>query len=356
MTTRREFLHTGSALVVGIALVPEGVLAQGAPKPAPLPGSLNNNRMLSAWLRVNPAGTVTVYTGKIELGQGIATAIAQIAADELEVDYKRIEVITGDTSRTPDEGVTAGSLSMEQSGTAMKFACAEARSLLLGAAAAKLGVPATDLRVADGTISGPGGQKTAYWDVTDDAMLRREATASVKPRDPAGYKFVGQSLVRRDIPPKFTGVRSYVQDLRLPGMQHARIVRPPAPRAELVSFDEAGVKALPGVTAVIRDGNFLAVVARREEQAVKAREALRDSAAWLKPELPKTLADCFGEETPSVTAPEQVMNQKKGEVPVARTIEARYRRAPSRGWTARSSPSGRTARACSPCAATCRAR
>ena len=110
--SRREFLKTGAGLVVGIALAPELALGQGAAAPARLPGSLNNNRLLSSWLRINPNGTVTVFTGKIELGQGIATALAQIAADELDVDYRRIEMVTGDTSRTPDEGVTAGSLSM----------------------------------------------------------------------------------------------------------------------------------------------------------------------------------------------------------------------------------------------------
>ncbi len=177
--SRREFLKAGAALTVGIALAPE-VLAQAAGGAPQLPGSLNNNRMLASWLRVNANGTVTVFTGKIELGQGIATAIAQIAADELDVDYKRIEMVTGDTSRTPDEGVTAGSLSMQMSGTAVRFACAEARELLIGAAAAKLGVAAAELKVADGTVTGPGGRQATYWEVTDAAMLRREATAKAK--------------------------------------------------------------------------------------------------------------------------------------------------------------------------------
>lgn len=259
---RRDFLKTGGALVVGFALTPELALAQ---QPPALPGSLQGNRMLSAWLRINANGTVTVFTGKIELGQGIATALAQIAADELDIDYQRIEVITGDTSRTPNEEVTAGSLSVEQSGAAIRFAAAEARHLLLGAAATKLGVSAASLKVADGNITDPSGQRITYWAVTGDANLQREATASVKPKDPSEYKWVGKSLIRRNIPPKFTDTPSYVQDLRLPGMLHARVVRPPSPRAELVSIDEAGVKKLPGVVAVVRDGSFLGVVAEREE-------------------------------------------------------------------------------------------
>jgi nicotinate dehydrogenase subunit B len=326
--SRREFLKSGSALVVGIALAPETALAQAA-APAPLPGSLNGNRMLSSWLRINPNGTVTVFTGKIELGQGIATALAQIAADELDVDYRRIEMVTGDTSRTPNEGVTAGSQSVEQSGAAVRFACAEARELLLGAAAAKLGVAPADLKVADGTVAAPGGKQATYWEVTSDAMLRREATAKAKPKAPGDYKYVGQSLSRRDVPPKFTGGAAYVQDLRLPGMLHARVVRPPAPRAELVSLDAGAVKAIPGVVTVVRDGNFVAVVCEREEQAIKAREALRAAAVWMRPDLPLTLADTFDRPDPGLPSRDNVVNEKtaSGAPSAAKRIEARYTRA-----------------------------
>src|ERR1700704_1966317 len=138
--------------------------------PAYLPGSLNGNRLLSAWLRVNPDGTVTVFTGKVELGQGIASALAQVAADELDVGYRRIDVVTADTSRTPDEGVTAGSQSIEQSGTAIRFACAEARQILIAAGAVKLEVAVGDCTVTDGTIAASGGGRTTYWEVATDAM------------------------------------------------------------------------------------------------------------------------------------------------------------------------------------------
>src|SRR5438094_9235961 len=138
--------------------------------------------MLDAWLRIDPNGTVTIFTGKIELGQGIGTALSQIAADELDVNLERIQVVSGDTARTPNEGQTAGSLSVEQSGTALRFACAEARDVLLSAAAAKLGVAATALSVSDGTCAAPGGKSVAYWDLVGDANLKREAQASVKPK------------------------------------------------------------------------------------------------------------------------------------------------------------------------------
>src|SRR5262249_29225474 len=122
--SRRRFLQASGALVIGFSLAPSAALGQA--KPAPLPGSLNTNRMLDPGLRIAPNGTATIFTGKIELGQGIGTALSQIAADELDVDLARIEMVSGDTARTPNEGQTAGSLSVEQSGTALRFACAEA--------------------------------------------------------------------------------------------------------------------------------------------------------------------------------------------------------------------------------------
>src|SRR5438874_10765726 len=148
--SRRNFLKTGSALVISFSLAPD---AFGQAKPAPLPGSLNNNRMLDSWLRIDADGTVTVFTGKIELGQGIGTALAQIAADELDVDLKRLKIVHGDTALTPNEGQTAGSQSVESSGTALRFACAEARDILVNAAAAKLGVAANALSVKIGRAS-----------------------------------------------------------------------------------------------------------------------------------------------------------------------------------------------------------
>ena len=275
--SRRGFIAAAGTLVVGFALAPR--LAPGQERPR-LPGSLNGNRRLDAWLAIEPPGKVTIFTGKIELGQGIGTALAQIAADELDVDLKRIEVVHGDTARTPNEGMTAGSLSIEQSGTALRFACAEARAILLSAAAVKLGIAATDLKAADGTVTAPGGQSVTYWDLVATADLGREASAKATPKAAGTHTWVGKSVARRDIPRKFTGGAAYVQDVRLPGMVFGRVVRPPSPGAQLVSVDQARVKAMPGVVAVVRDGSFLAVVAAREEQAVRARDALKQSARW----------------------------------------------------------------------------
>lgn len=283
---RREFLQQSGAIVVGFSLAPAAFAQQPALKPAPLPGSLNANRMLDSWLRINSNGTVTVSTGKAELGQGILTALAQIAADELDVAYERIEMISADTSRSPNEGQTAGSLSVEQSGTAIHYAAAEARDILLQLAAARLGIAADKLAVADGTVTA-GGAKTSYWELAQTANLKREASARIKPKAPARHQVIGKSIQRRDIPRKVTGGIAYVQDLRLPGMVFGRVVRPASRRAQLESCDEAAVRNLPGVVAVVRDGNFLAVAAAREEQAIKAAHALRGSAKWKEsPDLP----------------------------------------------------------------------
>ena len=275
--SRRAFLQ-GSSLVVLFSL--GGLQPLAAQTPAPLPGSLNTNRRLDAWLRINPNGTVTMFTGKVELGQGILTALTQIVADELDVAPERLVVVSGDTSRTPNEGVTSGSLSMQDSGTALRMACAEARDLLLQSAAARLGVPAGELAVADGAITKPGSElRTTYWEVAGDT-LKREATAKVAPKPSRLHRLIGQSVRRRDIPAKVTGGPAYVHDLRLPGMVHARVVRSAMPRAKLVEADVASVRTLPGVLAVVREGNFLAVAAAREEQAIAAWRALHAKARW----------------------------------------------------------------------------
>ncbi len=271
MLSRRQFGLGAGVLTVAFSLLPHGALAQPAP-PAKLPGSLNTNRSLDAWIRIDPEGTVTVFTGKVELGQGAVTALAQIAADELDVGFARIRMVAGDTARTPDEGFTSGSQSMEFGGTALRFAAAEARQILLGLAAEKLGADAASLTVEDGTVRASGGKTIAYWVLSPEAALKREATAKAPTKKPEQYRIIGQSVPRLDIPAKLTGGASYVQDMRLPGMAFGRVVRPPSYGAELASVDLDKVKGMPGVLAVVRNGRFLGVVTEREEQAIAARD------------------------------------------------------------------------------------
>jgi CO/xanthine dehydrogenase Mo-binding subunit len=281
---RRQFTSALGSLVVAFALDSPAALGQEPPR---LPGSLQNNRRLDCWIRISADGVATVFTGKVELGQGIITALAQIAAEELELPLSHINMISGDTARTPNEGQTAGSQSIENSGTALRMAAAEVRALLIDLAAKQLSAAAGELSVADGVISAPDGRAIGYGELVASLDLNREATAKAAPKPPARHKLVGKSTARLDIPGKVTGGVEFVQDMRLPGMLHGRVARPPRYGSKLDSVDEAAAKAMPGVIAVVRDGSFVGVVAEREEQAIKAREALRKSARWtLGPELP----------------------------------------------------------------------
>lgn len=325
--SRRSFLQSSGALVIAFTLPASLAGAQtAATVPPRLPGSLATNRMLDAWLAVQPDGGVAIFTGKVELGQGIGTALAQIAADELGVDIARISVISGDTARTPNEGQTAGSLSVEHSGTALRFACAEARALLLTAAADKLAVAAADLRVEGGTVRAPGGTSVRYAELAPSVDLKRAATASVKPVPASEHRYVGRSVARSDIPAKFTGGAAYVQDMRLPGMLFGRVVRPPSPGAQLKSVDEAAARALPGVVAVVRDGSFIAVAAVREEQAVRARSALQQSAVWQEAaSLPASGAGLYEAMLHSAVPLDVVSEKGAGTaVAAAKTLTATY--------------------------------
>ena len=325
---RRQFsagLSAGlGAIVVAFTLRPEGALAQAAP----LPGSLNTNRLLDAWIRINADGTATVFTGKVELGQGILTALAQIAAEELDLPLARLTMISGDTGRTPNEGVTAGSQSIENSGTALRLACAEARAVLIELAAKHNGWSADTLTVIDGVISAPNGNKVSYGEIAaaSEAELHREATGKVKPKPAGAHRIVGKSIPRRDIPAKVTGGVAYVQDMRLPAMLHGRVVRPERYDAKLESFDEAKIKAMPGVVAVVRDGSFLGVIAEREEQAVNARTLLTASARWSGGRDLPDPSQLFAH-LKSLPSQDSVIGEKQASSPAlasVRTLEATY--------------------------------
>jgi len=321
--SRREFATALGGIVLAFSLAPRLALGQ---QPANLPGSLNGNRMLDAWLRINQDGTATVFTGKVELGQGIVTALAQIAAEELDLPLARIKMISGDTGQTPNEGQTAGSQSIEASGTALRMAGAEARAILIDLAAKRFGVAADTLTVSDGVITGRDGRKVGYGELAGEADLHREATAKATPKPPSEHKIVGKSISRRDIPAKVTGGAAYVQDVRLPGMLHGRVVRPPRYGAKLESFDQAAVKALPGIVVIVRDGSFLGVAAEREEQAIKARDALKKSARWSGgSELPDPAK--IYEHLLSLSMEDKVISDKQAPLPDgAKRVEAAYHR------------------------------
>jgi len=319
--TRRQFGKAAGALVVAFTLAPRLAGAQ-APK---LPGSLANNRMLDAWLRINADGSATIFTGKVELGQGISTALAQIAAQELDLPLARVEMISGDTAQTPDEGYTSGSQSIEYGGTAIRLACAEAHALLVDHAAKRLDLPANTLTVSDGIISAPDGRKLGYGELAAGLDFHREVTATVEPKPPE-ETMISPPVPRRDIPAKVTGGAAYVQDIRLPGMLHGRVVRPPRYDARLDDVDDAAARAIPGLIVVVRDGSFLGVVTEREEQAIKARDALIRAAKWSGgSELPDPAR--LHEQLMALPTQSSVVSEKQAAVsPVAQTLEATYTR------------------------------
>jgi len=283
---RRQVLAGGGALIVSFSLsnaFAQEHAAAGAPKP---PGSLATSPYLDAWIRIDADG-ITAFTGKAELGQGFKTAFQQIAAEELDVPFEAIKVVTADTGRTANEGYTAGSHSMQDSGTAILHAAAQVRALLIAEAARRLDLPAENLRTENGSVVAPNGQRLGYGDLVAGDMLHVQAEVKSNLKDPATYKVMGQPVPRVDIPAKVTGGAAYVQDMRLPGMVHARLVRPPSYGAQLSECDTSSVEKLPGVVKIVRNGNFLAVVAKKEFQAIKAMRALSAAAKWNeKPALP----------------------------------------------------------------------
>jgi nicotinate dehydrogenase subunit B len=271
---RREFIATGGALIVSFAL------PAWAQK---LPGALDREPMLDAWLRVAADGRIAVFTGKAELGQGIKTAILQIAAEQLAVDMSAIELVTADTARTPNEGYTAGSNSMKDSGTAILHAAAQAREILLSQAAKRLGVQPEQLSVQNGEVRARDGRRIAYGALVEGELLHVQAVPQSRLiAQSAERKYMGKPVPRVDIPAKVTGGAAYVHDLRLPDMVHARVVRPPSYGAKLTSVEIEPVAKLAGVIKIVRDGSFLAVVAAREWTAVQAMRALRTQTRWEK--------------------------------------------------------------------------
>jgi nicotinate dehydrogenase subunit B len=286
--TRRAFLARGGALVVSFSLAPallnaaepQNIGAQ--PKPAPaLPGSLKSAPLLDSWIRIDADGKITVFTGKAELGQGIKTALLQVAAEELVVDPRTITLVTADTGRTPNEGYTAGSQSMQDSATAILHASAQVRAILVGLASQRLNVPPADLTVHLGVIRAKDGRSMTYGQLVTGETLHVNATPESPLRDPKTTRgVIGKSMHRVDIPAKVTGGAIYVQDLRLPTMVHARVVRPPSYGAQLTSIANSNLERMPGVLKVVRNGNYLAVIAEREYQAVLAMRALAKSAKW----------------------------------------------------------------------------
>src|SRR6202045_1986758 len=324
---RRRVLAGGGALIVSFAMSDAIAQDQAVPATAPKPpGSLATSPYLDSWIRIDADGTITLFTGKAELGQGLKTAFQQIAAEELDVPFASLKVVTADTRRTANEGYTSGSNSMKDSGTAIRNVAAQVRELLVGEAARRLSLPVEDFGTENGAVIAPDGQRFGYGDLVASDMLHVQAQAKSTLKNPASYKVMGQSVPRVDIPAKVTGGAAYVQDMRLPGMAHARVVRPPSYGAQLTECDTAAVEKLPGVIKVVRNGNFLAVVAQKEFQSIKAMHALSAAAKWQETpglpkqdDLPRVLASLPSQDT-------TIFERNDPSAVGQRTVEATYTR------------------------------
>src|SRR5439155_20736489 len=274
--SRRDVLLGSGALVVSFSTA--GSLSEAMAQAGAKPVALTE---VDSFLAIDEVGNVTVYSGKVDLGTGVTTALRQIVAEELDVPIGRIELIQGDTLLTPDQGNTWGSLTIQLGGMQLRQASAAARQALMVEAAKKLG--ADQLTVIDGVISG-GGKNVSYGELIGGKSfaITLDPKQPVKEKAPKDYKVVGTSQPRVDIPAKITGRFTYMQDFKVPGMLHGRVVRPAAIGAKLESVDDSALKSIPGIVKVVREGDFLGVVASNEWDAIRGAAAMK--ATWSKSE------------------------------------------------------------------------
>jgi len=225
-------------------------------------------------IRIEPDGSVTAFSGKIEFGQGIRTAFAQLVANELDVPVERVRVVLGDTAQVPFDFGTFGSNSVAQEAPALRLAAAFARRTLIGRASARLGVPATRLDTRDGTIGDGDGKRVSYADLVRDAPLAGAVPDDEPLLPPDRWRIIGRPLSRVEARDIVTGRARYTADVRLDGLARGAIARPPARGARAARVDDRAARAMPGVIAVVHDGDIVGVVAEREEQARAAADAL----------------------------------------------------------------------------------
>jgi CO/xanthine dehydrogenase Mo-binding subunit len=290
--SRRDLLKGTGALVVSFSLFEPAasLLAQSA---APF-DSEPEATSLDSWLAIAPDGSVVVYTSKVDLGTGVETSLAQIVAEELDVPFKQVKMEMGDTTKTVDQGITAGSRTIERAGPQLRQAAAVGRQELLKLASARLEAPVDKLMVNDGVVSvmGSPAKKVSYGSLIGGKQFHVQMPAAgtgwdlkVAPdahvKAPKDYKIVGKSVPRVDLPPKFTGEFPYTPDFRTPGMLHGRVVRPATVVAKPASIDQDSIKDIPGVVKVVQDGSFVGVVAETEWAAIQAAKALK--VTWSTP-------------------------------------------------------------------------
>src|SRR6185312_15379957 len=273
------------------------------------------------FIRITADGNVNAYNGHVDLGTGIRTALGQIVAEELDVSFARVVVVLGDTTEVPNQGPTIASETIQITAVPLRKAAAQARQFLVSRAAQRLELRAEDLSIEDGLVRGKDNRSVSDGELIegDDIRLELADDAPVKPVE--SYSLVGQSVPRVDLPAKATGELTYVHDVRVPGMLHGRVVRPPYAGVDagpfvgtsLVSVDEASVRDIPGLVAVVRIGDFVGVVADREENAIKA--AARLKVEWKPTSTLPDLADIENALRANPSTPRTLKN--KGDVDAA---------------------------------------
>ncbi len=290
LLSRRNFLRGAGVLVVSLGpLGREAVAQSAAAEPGPYPDP--DYKQLDSWIAIHADNSATFYVGKTDCGQGTGTAFRQMMSDELDVAYDKTDCIMGSTDVTVDQGGSGGSDAIQTDGWPMRRVAAEARRVLLDMASQRFGVPVEQLAVSEAviTVKADPSRRVTYGELIGGkkfnvALTGRNinaTTGQAEVKAVQDLKIVGQSPLRYDIPPKVDGSLKWAVDVKLPGMVHARNIKPPFAGAKLASVDEASVRDLPGFVAVVRKENYLAVVCEREEQAINASRALK--ATWEKP-------------------------------------------------------------------------
>src|ERR1700730_573528 len=292
--SRRDLLKSTGILVVSFSFF--GPVAKMLAQGDGLSVDGMDPTVLDSWMAIAKDGTVTVFTGKVELGTGVVTALAQIVAEELDVRFDKVFMDSGDTDRAVDQGVTEDARTMERGGVQLRQASAAARQELLKLAAARLDSPVDMLSVTEGVVSvvGNPSRKISYGDLLGGRRFNVKITASgngwdmkvapqVPVKDPKDYKIVGKSIPRVDLPQQFTGEFVYSQDVSVPGMLHGRAIRPATSLSTPSNVDESSIKDIPGVVKMVRDGDFVGVVAETEWAAIQAARALK--VTWSEPTL-----------------------------------------------------------------------
>ncbi|WBL44582.1 molybdopterin-dependent oxidoreductase [Algoriphagus halophytocola] len=285
-TTRRHFLKNISYLSIGFPLFGFIRISKKENKALGIidsaPDHLKKLQNVNAWLEILEDGTVRIFSGKVELGQGIRTAIRQVAAEELDLALSQVDVHLAETGVTPDEGYTAGSSSIPNSAMSVRYAAATARQKLLELAAEKLNTTTSNLKFYNGQITHKTtAQALNFAQVLDGAQINMEVSKPVPIKQKSERRYVGKPIPRNDIEQMVRGEKLYIQDMRLPGMVHARVVRPPAYQSKLESIDLSGVKAnVKGILKTVVNGSFVGVITEKEYQAVKAERYLKQHSKW----------------------------------------------------------------------------